>query len=100
MLQCIWIFYNYKDFWLKGLSPVEYIGKAIEHVAIKEVSDIMDYNDINKYLEIVIENNSFLVDNIIPDFLTAADLKYLLTYFLWKIIYAQKYTQSKNIFLL
>ncbi len=68
-----------KDFWCRGLSAVEYIGKAIEHIAIKEVSDIMDYNDINKYVEIVLENNSFLVDNIIPDFITAADLKYLLT---------------------
>ncbi len=68
-----------RDFWIQGFSPVEYIGQAIEHVSIKNVSDIMDYNDINKYVEIVIENNSFLVDNIIPDFITAADLKYLLT---------------------
>lgn len=68
-----------QDFWQKGLSAVEYIGKAIEYISIKEVSDIMDYNDINKYVEIVIENNSFLIDNIIPDFLTVADLKYLLT---------------------
>lgn len=68
-----------KDFWYRGMSAAEYIGKAIETIAIKEVSDIMDYNDINKYVEIVLENNSFLVDNIIPDFITAADLKYLLT---------------------
>jgi flagellar biosynthesis protein FlhA len=61
------------------MSAVEYIGKAIENISIKEVSDIMDYNDINKYVEIVLENNSFLVDNIIPDFITASDLKYLLT---------------------
>lgn len=68
-----------KDFWIKGMSAVEYIGKIIEYISIKEVSDILDYNDINKYVEIVIENNSFLVDNIIPDFITASDLKYLLT---------------------
>lgn len=68
-----------KDFWIKGLTPVEYIGKAIEHIAIREVSDIMDYNDVNKYVEIVVQNNTFLVDNIIPDFITASDLKYLLT---------------------
>ena len=46
-----------RDFWQKGLSAVEYIGKAIEYISIKEVSDIMDYNDINKYVEIIIENN-------------------------------------------
>ncbi|MBE7711071.1 MAG: hypothetical protein E7Z92_02905 [Cyanobacteria bacterium SIG31] len=68
-----------KDFWATGLTAVEYIGKAIEHISIKEVSDIMDYNDINKYIEIVLDNNSFLVDNIIPEFITPADLKYLLT---------------------
>lgn len=68
-----------KDFWQKGLTAIEYIGKAIEYISIKEVSDIMDYNDVNKYVEIVMENNSFLVDNIIPDFITASDLKYLLT---------------------
>ena len=39
----------------------------------------MDYNDINKYLEKVVETNVFLVDNIMPDFITASDLKYLLT---------------------
>ena len=68
-----------KDFWVKGMSAIEYIGKAIEYISIREVSDIMDYNDINKFVEIVLENNSFLVDNIIPDFITASDLKYLLT---------------------
>lgn len=68
-----------KDFWQQGMSSVEYIGKAIEYVSIKEVADIMDYNDINNYVEIVLKNNSFLVDNIIPEFITVADLKYLLT---------------------
>ena len=68
-----------KDFWAKGMSAVEYIGRAIETVAIEEVSDIMDYSDVNKYVEKVMETNSFLVDNILPDFMTASDLKYLLT---------------------
>ena len=51
----------------------------MKDMTIKEVSDIMDYNDVNKLIEIVLENNSFLVDNIIPEFITIADLKYLLT---------------------
>ena len=78
--KIIWISENkVKDFWAQGMTAAEYIGKAIEYIAVKEVSDIMDYNDINKYVEKVIETNSFLVDNIIPDFITASDLKYLLT---------------------
>ena len=32
-----------------------------------------------QYVEIILEHNSFLVDNIIPEFITPADLKYLLT---------------------
>ncbi len=68
-----------KDFWVHGMSAVEYIGKAIETISIEEVSDIMDYNDVNNYVEKVIETNSFLVDNILPDFITASDLKYLLS---------------------
>ncbi len=68
-----------KDFWAHGISAVEFIGRAVKYIAVREVSDIMDYNDINKYVEIVLEKNSFLVDNIIPDFITASDLKYLLT---------------------
>ena len=78
--KMVWIHQDKtKDFWKQGMSAVQYMGFAIENIAIKEVSDIMDYNDINKYVEIVLQNNSFLVDNIIPDFLTASDLKYLLT---------------------
>lgn len=78
--KLIWISKDkVKDFWAQGYTASEYIGKAIEYIAKKEVSDIMDYNDVNKYVEKVIETNSFLVDNIIPDFITASDLKYLLT---------------------
>ena len=78
--KLIWILKDkVKDFWQQGFTAVEYIGKAIEYISVTEVSDIMDYNDVNKYVEKVIENNSFLVDNIIPDFITASDLKYLLT---------------------
>ncbi|MCQ2739128.1 MAG: FHIPEP family type III secretion protein [bacterium] len=68
-----------KDFWQRGLSASEYIGKIIEEISIREVSDIMDYNDVNSYVEIVLKSNSFLVDNLIPNFLTASDLKYLLS---------------------
>ena len=68
-----------KSFWDAGMSAVEYIGRVLEEICIKEVSDIMDYNDVNKYIEMVLENNSFLIDNIIPEFITISDLKYLLT---------------------
>ena len=35
--------------------------------------------ELDKYIDIVSRTNEFLVTNIIPDFITASDLKYLLT---------------------
>lgn len=68
-----------KDFWQKGITPSEYIAKALEYIAVKYVDDLLDYDDIDKYLEVVEKENEFLVENLIPDLLTYADVKYLLT---------------------
>ena len=68
-----------KDFWQRGISPSEYIAKALEYVAIKHVEDLMDYEDIDKYLDVVEKENEYLIENIIPDLLTYSDIKYLLT---------------------
>lgn len=75
----IWIDENIaRDFWVNKLTPVEYIGRILEFLAIKNVEEILDYNAVNKYLTIVQENNSFLVNNIYPDYISAAELKYIL----------------------
>lgn len=68
-----------KDFWQKGITPSEYIAKALEYVAVKYVDDLLDYDDIDKYLEVVEKENDFLIENIIPDLLTYSDVKYILT---------------------
>ena len=68
-----------KDFWEKGLSCAEYISRLLEYVVIQHIDELFDYNDVNKYIEIVSEQNSFLCDNIIPDFVSISDLKYILT---------------------
>jgi flagellar biosynthesis protein FlhA len=68
-----------KDFWQKGITPSEYIAKALEYVSIKYVDDLMDYDDIDKYLEVVEKENEFLIENIVPDLLTYSDIKYILT---------------------
>ena len=46
---------------------------------MKYVDDLLDYEDIDKYLEVVEKENDFLIENIIPDLLTYSDIKYLLT---------------------
>lgn len=68
-----------KDFWEKGLSGAAYIARVLEHSAIKYVDEILDYNDIEKYIEVVESSNGFLVENIIPDVISLSDLKFILT---------------------
>jgi len=68
-----------KAFWEKGLSGSEYISKSIEFLSIKYVDDLLDYEELDKYVDVVSDSNSFLVENIIPDFITLADLRFILT---------------------
>ena len=69
---------NCKDFWQKGLMPCEVISKYLEHICIKYVDEILDYNDINRYIDVVSDENMFLVENIIPEFISVSELKYIL----------------------
>ena len=68
-----------KDFWSKGIKGSEYIAKALEFVAVKHVEELLDYEDLDKYIEIVSNYNEFLVENVIPDFISLADLRFILT---------------------
>lgn len=68
-----------KDFWAHGLTASEVVARALEYVCVKYVEDIFDYNDINRYIELVGENNLYLIENIIPDFVSIAELKFILT---------------------
>ena len=68
-----------KDFWAEGMNASEVIARILEYVCIKNVEEIFDYNDINNYIEIVGEDNMYLIENIIPDFVSIAELKYILT---------------------
>lgn len=68
-----------KDFWEKGLSGAEYIAAVLEHAVVKYVDELLDYNDVEKYIDVVESVNSFLVENLIPDIISVADLRYILT---------------------
>lgn len=68
-----------KDFWEQGISCSEYIAKALEYVAVKYVDDLLTYEELDKYVDIVAEANRFLVENIIPDFISLSDLRFILT---------------------
>ena len=67
-----------KDFWQKGITPSEYIGRALEYVSIKYVEELLDYDTVNRYMDLVSEKNPFLVENIIGDFISVSELRYLI----------------------
>lgn len=67
-----------KDFWQNGLTSSQYIARTLEFIAIKHVEDLLDYEDIEKYLDVVEKENPYLIDNIVPDIMTYADIKYIM----------------------
>jgi len=67
-----------EDFWAEGYSAVEYIARAIEFISVKYVSELLDYSDINRYVTLVEQRNPFVINNIIPDFISLSELKYIL----------------------
>ncbi len=68
-----------KNFWTKGFDANDYISGLIEYAVTRYIDDIFDYSDINRYIEIVGNQNLYLVENIIPDYMSVAELKYILT---------------------
>ena len=78
--KIIWIEKNKtKDFWYHGLMGSEYITKALEYIVVKYVDELLDYEDLDKYIEVVNNYNPFLVENVIPDFISISDLRFILT---------------------
>ena len=67
-----------KDFWYHGITGSEYIAKVLEYISVKYVDELLDYEDLDKYLQVVNDYNPFLVDNIIPDFISLSDLRFIL----------------------
>lgn len=68
-----------KDFWKNGLKAAQFITRALDFVVIKYVDEILSYDELDKYCQLVEAQNPFLVENIIPDVISFADLRYVLT---------------------
>lgn len=66
-----------KGFWQNGLTASEFIVRLLGHTIIKNINELLDYEDMNRYIDIVGDKNMFLVENIIPDFVSVAELRYL-----------------------
>lgn len=78
-MPVVWVLEeNCKDFWEQGLMPCEVIARYLKHICIKYVDEILDYNDINRYIDIVSDENMFLVENVIPEFISVSELKYII----------------------
>ena len=68
-----------KDFWQNGMTGAEFVARALEFCAIKYVDELLDYEEIEKYIDVVARNNDFLVENIIPEFISLSELRFILT---------------------
>ncbi len=68
-----------KDFWQNGMTAAEVIARSLEFCAIKYVDDLLGYEELERYVDVVSGNNEFLVENIIPEFISLADLRFILT---------------------
>ena len=68
-----------ENFWAEGMEASEYIANYLSYYAILHVDEIFDYNDLNRYVEYVSNQNSFLVDTILGEYISVSELKYLLT---------------------
>jgi flagellar biosynthesis component FlhA len=68
-----------KDFWTNGLKAAQFITRALNFVSIKYVDEILGYDELERYCSYVEAENPFLVENIIPEVVSYADLRYILT---------------------
>lgn len=67
-----------KDFWENGRSAVEFVIDALEFITVKHAEDILDYADINNYLDLVLKKNHYLVDSLIPEVVSVGEIRYIL----------------------
>lgn len=67
-----------KAFWQNGLSAEEFVARLLEHTVIKHIDELLDYSDINEYIDIVSDKNVFLIENIVPEFISVSELRYIL----------------------
>ena len=68
-----------ENFWVEGIEATEYITNYLEYYSIVHVDEIFDYRDLNRYVEFVTNQNEFLTETILGDFISVSELKYLLT---------------------
>lgn len=67
-----------EKYWAKGFLPAEVIAQNLKYISRRYVDDIFDYHDVNKFVEIAADRNVYLIENIIPDFLSVGELRYIL----------------------
>lgn len=66
-----------KNYWTKGYHPCELIARYLKYYSIKHVHEIFNYSDMNRYIEIVSDNNPLIIDTILGDFISIGELKYI-----------------------
>ncbi len=68
-----------ENFWTEGIEASEYIANYLSYYAIVHVEEIFDYNDLNRYVDFVNNENPFLTDTVLGEYVSVSELKYILT---------------------
>jgi flagellar biosynthesis protein FlhA len=68
-----------KDYWEKGMSACDVLAMHLAYTCIKYAPELLDYKDINRYIEIVRKEDFELAENVIPDVVSPGDLRYILS---------------------
>lgn len=69
---------NTANFWDQGLSASDIIAQCLSYTAIKSCYELLNYNDMNNFIDIVRNDNIDLVENLIPEIISVGDLRYIL----------------------
>ena len=79
MLDVYWIKEeDTTDYWDQGMSPVDVIAQHLKYTCMKHCTDILDYKDVNHYIDLVRKEHHDLAENLIPEVLAVGDLRYIL----------------------
>lgn len=66
-----------ENFWDEGIEATQYIANYLSYYTIAHIDEIFDYNDLNRYVDFVSSQNSYLTD-ILGDYISISELKYIL----------------------
>lgn len=67
-----------RDYWEKGSTASDVIAQHLAISCLKLSNELLDYKDINKYIDIVRKENFELAENVVPEVISMGDLRFVI----------------------